>query len=404
MTRFRYEATGEDGSTLTGVVRSDTIGGARTLLLSKGIEAEELEERKSVLQFEITKERVHRAELMHFSRQLAAFLRAGIPILEGIEVLREGAANKTLRRVLAEVGESLRSGETFLGAIGAHPEVFPDFYRGMVGAAELTGRLDAVLDQLAHYIERDLEARRKIRSALAYPAVILVMSVVTVAVLTVFVLPRFKSFFASLDAELPLPTRMLLAATKFFTDWWFALLGLGVVAVLVAVLVHRSERGRAWVDAVLLKLPVVGEIVRFAVIERFCRVLSSMVQAGVPLPDAMVVASDSVNNAVYKEALDDARDRMIRGEGIARPIAATDLFPIAAVQMFRVGEETGSLDEQLETAAGFFGLELDYKIKKVTTLFEPAVIVVMGVIVGFVAVALVSAMYGIFRSAGDLQG
>lgn len=403
MTKFKYEATKEDGSVVTGVVKSDTIGGARNLLLSKGIEATDLEEKGGVLQFEITKARVPRADLMHLSRQLAAFLRTGIPILEAITVLRDGAANKTLRTVLADIEESLRGGETFLGAISAHPEVFPDFYRGMVGAAELTGQLDAVLDQLSHYIERDLDARRKIRSALAYPMVILVMSVVTVVVLTAFVLPRFRSFFDSLNADLPLPTRMLLAVTDFLTEWWWALVAGLLVAFLAGFFYWRSEGGRARLDSALLKLPVLGETVKFAVIERFCRVMSSMVQAGVPLPDAMVVAGNSANNAVYVRALGSARDAMIRGEGIARPIASTNLFPVAAVQMFRVGEDTGSLDQQLGTAAEYFEQELDYKIKKVTTLFEPAVIILMGVLVGFVAIALVSAMYGIFRSASDLR-
>jgi type IV pilus assembly protein PilC len=403
MTKFRYEATRDDGTVVTGVVKSDTIGGARNELLGKGLDADKLEESRSRLNVEITKERVPRAELMHLSRQLAAFLRSGIPILEAIEVLRDGASNRTLRRVLGETGESLRGGSTFLGAISQHPEVYPDFYRGMIGAAELTGEIDAVLDQLSHYIERDLDARRKIRSALAYPIVIAGMSVVTVAVLTVFVLPRFKSFFASLDTKLPLPTRMLLAVTDFLGTWWWALF-VGVAALTLAgVLYRRSDRGRARLDALLLRLPVLGQTVKFAVIERFCRVMASMVQAGVPLPDAMVVAGNSVNNAVYRRALGRARDAMMRGEGIARPIAATNLFPVAAVQMLKVGENTGSLDDQLGTAAEFFEQELDYKIKKLTTLFEPAVIIAMGVLVGFVAIALVSAMYGIFRSASDFR-
>ncbi|HVF74897.1 MAG TPA: type II secretion system F family protein [Acidimicrobiales bacterium] len=403
MTKFKYEATRDDGTVVTGVVKSDTIGGARNALLGKGLDADTLEEKHSKLNIEITKERVPRAELMHLSRQLAAFLRAGIPILEAIEVLRDGAPNRTLRRVLGDIGESLRGGSTFLAAIGEHPEVFPDFYRGMIGAAELTGQLDSVLDQLSHYIERDLEARRKIKSALAYPIVIFVMSIVTVAILTVFVLPRFKSFFASLDAELPLPTRIMLAATDFLGVWWWAL-GAGAAAVVLAVFLHRrTASGRARWDSLLLKVPVIGETVRFAVIERFCRVMASMVRAGVPLPDAMVVAGDSANNAVFQKALGGARGAMMRGEGIARPIAATNLFPIAAVQMFRVGEDTGSLDDQLQSAATYFEQELDYKVKRMTTLFEPAVIIVMGLVVGFVAIACVSAMYGIFRQTSNLR-
>lgn len=402
MTKFKYEATREDGTVVTGVVKSDTIGGARNALLSKGIEATNLEEARS-LNFEITKERVHRSELMHLSRQLAAFLRSGIPVLEAIEILRDGADNKTLRNVLGEIGDSLRSGTTFLSAISAHPDVFPDFYRGMIGAAELTGQLDIVLDQLAHYIERDLDARRKIKSALTYPIVILVMSIVTVAVLTIFVLPRFESFFASLNAKLPLATRVMLSITGFIGDWWWVMAAAFGALALGVFLHRRTPSGRARWDAVLLKVPVIGETVRFAVIERFCRIMASMVRAGVPLPDAMIVAGNTANNAVFQRALGSARDAMIRGEGIARPIATTNLFPVAAVQMFRVGEDTGSLDEQLHSAAGYFEQELDYKVKRLTTLFEPAVIIVMGVIVGFVAIACVSAMYGIFRQTSTLR-
>jgi type IV pilus assembly protein PilC len=400
--KFKYDAVGEDGTPVRGVVKAGTKGEARNILLSKKIESANLEDVKSRLNVELSAQRVPRVELMHFSRQLAAFVRAGIPILEAISTQEEGTGNREFRRVLAEVHEDLRGGATFVTSIGKHPRVFPAFYIGMVESAELTGRLDDVLDRLAHYIERDLEAKRKIRSALAYPLIVVGMSAVTVGVLTVFVLPRFKTFFESLNAKLPLPTRMLLAFTGFMSTWWFIFVGLFVIAVLAVIAARRSEGGRERIDAFLLKLPVVGETVRFAVVERFCRSLAVMVQAGVPLPEAMVVATDGANNAVYKRALGTAREEMIRGEGIARPIARTNLFPISASQMMKVGEETGSLDDQLGVAADFFEQELDYKIQKLTSLFEPAVIIGAGLIVGFVAIALVSAMYGIFHQTGKL--
>jgi len=353
--------------------------------------------KKSVWQFEITKKRVPRADLMNFSRQLAAFIRAGIPILEAIDTFAQEAGNKVFREALFSIGEALRRGETFSAAVGAHRRIFPRFYVDMLKAAELTGRLDSVLDQLSRYIERDLEARRKIRSAMTYPALIGVMSLVTVGILSVFVLPRFKTFFASFHAKLPLATRMVLTAGGFVGNWWWALLLGGAFFVTMIVGGLQTASGRIWLDKTLLKLPVVSDVVRYAIVERFCRILASMVKAGVPLPDAMIVVAESTRNKVYERAIVTVREAMLQGEGIAGPITRTQLFPSAVTQMVRVGENTGTLDTQLETAAAFYEQELDYKIKKLTTLFEPAMIIFMGLVVGFVAIALVSAMYGIFR-------
>jgi len=296
-----------------------------------------------------------------------------------------------------DIEDGLRGGERFSDCLDRHKKIFPDFYRGIVRSAELTGELDVVLTRLALYIERDLEARRKIKSATIYPAVILVMSVVTVVVLAAWVLPKFKVFFSSLDAKLPLPTRMLLAVTDFLTAWWwalavgFAVIGLAIFGVL------RTERGLYAKDRFLLAFPVLGSTIQYALVERFCRILASMVNAGVALPEALRVASESLKNRVYVRALTGANEAMLEGQGIATPLARTQLFPVTAIQMLRVGENTGTLDSQLEVTAQYYETELDYKIKKLTSLFEPAVIIVMGLVVGFVAVALVSAMYGVFH-------
>jgi type IV pilus assembly protein PilC len=353
--------------------------------------------KKSIWQFEVTKKRVPRADLMNFSRQLAAFIRAGIPILEAIDTFAQEASNRTFKEALLDIGASLSQGETFSAAVAVHGKTFPSFYVDMLRAAELTGRLDSVLDQLSRYIERDLEAKRKIRAAMTYPALIGAMSLVTVGILSVFVLPRFKTFFEGFHAKLPLPTRMVLAAGGFVGNWWGALLVGGAFFVTVIVGALKTASGRIWLDKTLLKLPVVSDVVRYAIVERFCRILASMVKAGVPLPDAMIVVSETTRNKVYERAIVKVREAMLEGEGIAAPITRTQLFPSAVTQMVRVGENTGTLDTQLETAAAFYEQELDYKIKKLTTLFEPAMIIFMGLVVGFVAIALVSAMYGIFR-------
>jgi type IV pilus assembly protein PilC len=355
--------------------------------------------KKSIWQFEITAKRVPRKDLMHFSRQLAVFIKAGIPILDALEAILEEMGNKAFRKVIEDILIQLRGGATFAQSASFHPDVFPAYYLGILTSAELTGRLDTVLVQLSDYIERDVEARRKIKSALTYPAVIAAMSVVVVIILVGFVLPKFEVFFANLNAKLPLPTRLLLSGGHFLTKNWYFFVGGLVVFVLGVSLCLKQETGRHARDKLLLRLPVVGDLTQHVLLERFCRILSSMMRAGVALPEALAVTSAATTNIVYQRGLDIAREAMLRGEGLATPLIESGLFPASAKQMFRVGETTGTLDDQLEIAATYFEKELDYKITRFTNLFEPAVILAMGLVVGFVAVALVSAMYGIFRAS-----
>lgn len=397
MPRFRFTATGPDGTEWTGKVKAENANAARAELRERDFAQIELVERPSLMKREITKKRVRRDELMHFSRQLAAFIRAGIPILDAIETIQAENPNSRFREVLGDVAEALRAGETVSNAVALHEDVFPPFYVGILRSAELTGQLDIVLDDLAAYIERDLEARHRVQSAMTYPMVILAMSVVTAVILVTFVLPRFEKYFENFDAELPLPTRILLETSQFVGRWWWAIVALLGVLVLGAWLYARSERGRWTRDRSVLRVPMVGEIVRLTIVERFCRIMASMVGAGVPLPDALVVAAEGTNNRVFQYGLAGAREEMMRGEGLAAPLADTNLFPAAAGQMLRVGEDTGTLEQQLQTAAEYYAHEAGYKINRLTTLFEPAVIVTMGLVVGFVAIALVSAMYGIYN-------
>ena len=355
------------------------------------------EPKKSIWQFELTKKKVPRKELMHFSRQLAVFMKAGIPILDALATIEEEVSNTAFKEVLTAIIADLRAGSTFAAAAAVHERAFPPYYLGILQSAELTGQLDVVLIQLSDYIERDLDAKGKITSALTYPAVILGMSLVVVVVLVGFVLPRFQTFFDSLHAKLPLPTRILLGASKIGTDYWYLFAGGFLLLVVTIVGGLRTDRGKRVRDRLILKMPVLGDLMHHVLLERFCRILSSMMSAGVPLPEALRVTADATSNSVYKEGIGTAREAMMRGEGLAVPLAATGLFPPSARQMFRVGEDTGTLDTQLATAASYFERELDYKIKRFTNLFEPAVLIMVGLLVGFVAIALVSAMYGIFH-------
>jgi type IV pilus assembly protein PilC len=335
--------------------------------------------------------------VMNFSRQLASFLKAGIPILEALATVGEEMSSEKMTEVVGEIRATLQRGGSIGDAIAQHPKVFPGYYIAMVRAAELTGKLDEVLDQLAGYLERDVAARRQVKSSLTYPLFVMGLAIVAVVVMSVWVLPKFKNLYGSLGAHLPLPTRMLLGFTGFMTDYWmFVAGGLAVVGLVIYALIGGNH-GKDRRDRLALKLPVLGGLFNLIAVERFCRILSALATAGVPLPDAVQVSADSTNNSVFKAKLGEVRVAMVRGAGLAKPMSDAGLFPAAARQMIKVGESTGTLDAQLASAAEFYERELAYRLKKATDLFEPIVILGVGVIVGFVAVAQISAMYSIFH-------
>jgi type IV pilus assembly protein PilC len=397
MPKFAYVGMTTDGNEVRGTQRAANRTDAEVSLYERQMRHLRLTEKKSLLSYEISGPRIKREAVMHLSRQIAAFLRAGLPILEAVHTIGAENENSSVRRMMHEIEDGLRSGERFSECLDKFPKVFPPFYRGIVRSAELTGELDTVLARLSGYIERDLEARRKLKSAMMYPLIVSAMSMVTVLILAIYVLPKFEDFFADLDAELPLPTRILMGITGFLGDWWWAIGG-GIVALVVLfIAITRTRGGKYARDALLLKVPVLGETIQYALVERFCRVLASMVSAGVSLTEGLAVTTEAMRNRVYMQRLGEVSEQMLEGQGIAGPLARTGIFPGTATQMLRVGEDTGSLDTQLEVTAEYYETELDYKIAKLTALFEPIVIVAMGLIVGFVAVALVSAMYGIFR-------
>ncbi|MCU1364672.1 MAG: Type fimbrial assembly protein PilC [Ilumatobacteraceae bacterium] len=334
--------------------------------------------------------------IMAFSRQLASFLEAGIPVLESLEIVGAETSSDQMRGVIADIRESIQRGMSFSDAVAKHPKVFPSYYRAMVLSAEYTGRLDVVLNQLATYLERDLGARRQIKSALTYPIVVLGVAIIAMIVMSLFVLPKFSGLYRSLGAKLPLPTRMLLGITDFLTKGWPILLGGGGLLWLGTYAVIGGARGKERRDRLAMRLPVIGNLFHLISLERFCRVLAALATAGIPLPDAIDVSAESTNNSVFRTKLAVVRDVLIRGGGLAAPIIESGIFPIAARQMIGVGERTGALGQQLGKASSYYEREVSFHIKRATDLFEPMVILLVGLIVGFVAVAQVAAMYSIF--------
>ncbi len=399
MQRYKYVAVGADGAKQAGVISAPTAVSARYELMARELKVRSLRERKKFNQIEITKKKVKALDIANLSRQLSAFLRAGIPILDALEAISSEVESPVLRQMLTELADQLRGGDSFSDAIATHAEHFPSYYPRIVRSAELSGQLDSVLDQLASYIDRDLATRQRVKSALTYPIILGFMSVGTVAIMVVFVLPKFAEFFKGFDAELPLTTRIILGLGDVVGKWGWAIgLGFAVFTTLL-VLYGRTNAGRYRRSRIALRLPVVRDVVQAAVVERFCRILSAMMSAGIPIADSMTAAIDSTDNQVFTRALVPASERMLQGEGLATPLNQTGLFPGMVTQMMRVGEETGTLDNQLEIAADFYEKELSFRLDKMTALFEPAMIVAMGLVIGFVAVALVQAMYGIYNSS-----
>jgi type IV pilus assembly protein PilC len=395
--KFRFTAAAADGTVINGVETSPGINDLREHLLDRNLQPISILEKKSLLQFEITKKKVSKRELMHLCRQLGVFLRSGVSVLEAFAVLSEETSNKLLKAALEGMSVSLESGARFSDAAADHPELFPAYAVEVLRSAELTGNLDEVLDQLGDYLEREIETAHKVKSALAYPLVVLGLALVVSVVLVVYVLPKFRGFFKSLHAKLPLPTRMLLGIANWTGHWGLYLGAFFVISVVAGFLLVNTPKGKEIRDTLVLKIPIIGSLIHTSIIERFCRLLASMTIAGVALPEAIAVTTAATNNTVFRRGLTEARAAMMRGEGLAGPLSATGLFPGAARQMFAVGESTGNLDDQLQAAANYLDRELDYRIKRFTTFIEPAVIIAVGVIVGFVAIALVSAMYGIFN-------
>lgn len=395
MTTFRYTAHTADGRTTEGRQKSRSIGDLRRWMQGRDLVPVSVATVERRWHVEITPARTKRKILVHFTRQLGVFVRSGIPLVEALRVQYEECEDRALRRALGSMIENLVRGETLSRAAARHPEVFPHYFIGLLRAAERTGRLDEALQSLADYLQRDIDTRATIVGALAYPCIVVMLSLVTVAVLTGYVLPQFRPLFAELDAELPAPTRLLLGASGFVTDRALVLVGALVGLLAAGVWSAVSARGRRAIDRWLLRVPVGRQLVQFVILERFCRILATLVQAGIPLPDGLSIGAESTRNTEVRRRLAVARSEMERGRGFAAPLVDTGLFPATVCVMFRVGEETGTLESQLLATSHYLEAELTQRIRRFTGLFEPAMIVGVGLTVGFVAVALVSAMYGV---------
>lgn len=333
--------------------------------------------------------------IVQFCKQLSSFVRVGVPVTTAIETFAEQAPNQRLRDTYLTVASDIQRGIRLSDAFAAHPRVFPRIIADMVRSAEQTGSLDVVLRQAAKHIEREASARRKIRGAMTYPVIILSIAIVIAVAIVVLLLPNFRRLYDELHVPIPGIMSTLLGLSAFLSAHGVWII-VGVLAAVIVLAVWRqTESGRYVLDSVLLKIPVIAALLRASMTERFCRTFGDMLAAGVPISQTYSVVIDNVSNRVYKRGLASVGPGLAAGHGIYRPLAASRVFPPTVLQMIRVGEETGHLDVNLTETADLYEDEIDYRIKRMTAVLEPALIVFVGLIVGFVAVILISSIYSL---------
>lgn len=391
---FTYKARTPSGKTVQGEMEVnqkrtvvDRLKDKRLIVLDVS-EKEESSLMKSLEKINPFSGRVKEKDLVVFSRQMATLVSAGVPIVRGLSILTEQIENPYFRDIVDKIREDIESGEAIAEAMEKHPDAFDDLFVNMIKAGELGGILDVILERLADYLESASELKGKVKSAMVYPAVISFIAVAVTIFLLVAIIPTFEEVFASFGQELPLPTQILLGISDLLRKYILFLI-LGFVAVGWGVWrYYKTETGREKIDSLLLNVPIFGVLLRKTAIARFTRTFGTLVKSGVPILEALETVAKTSGNKVIEGTILDAREAIREGENIADPLQESGVFPPMVMQMISVGEETGNLDLMLTKIADFYDSEVDTAIDGLTSMIEPLVIVVMGVVIGAIVIAM----------------
>jgi len=399
---YAYIGYTEDRQIVRGTISASSAQAAEEMLVRSGHHVVNLKEVVPFLPvwskyFSVTS-RVKTAEMITFSRQMALLIESGVPLIRGLELLQKQSTSKGLNKVLGEVIFSLRSGSPLSVALDNHPEVFPLIYRRMVGVGEKGGELAIMLRNLADHMEKENTATKKMKNALTYPAIVLVVAIVVVAVIVTVVLPPLVGLFSSLGGELPGMTKALLAAVGLLTDYGLYLL-LGLLGLALAATASiKSPYGHYQWDKLRLSLPLVGRITLTGTLARCCRSLAMLFHAGLPLPEVLRLTGQVSGNDVVTRALTDVEHGMIRGEGLSKPMSRNSIFLPLMVEMVRVGEETGNLVGTLTTVAENYEIEVEDRVRTLLGMIEPAMTILMGLVIALVALSVFMPVYGSLSS------
>src|SRR3990172_8237611 len=345
--------------------------------------------------------KVSQKELAIFTRQFATMIDAGLPLVQCLDILGMQQENQAFKSVILKVKEDVESGSTFADALTKHPKVFDELFVNLVAAGEVGGILDTILARLAAHIEKAMKLAKKIKSAMVYPATILAVALIVTVVLLLYVIPIFGKMFKDFGQDLPVPTQIVLALSGYTRKYFMVAVALVVLMVFAIRWYYRQDAGRRKIDRLLLRLPILGDLIRKIAVARFARTLGTMVSSGVPILEAMDIVAKSAGNRIIEEAVIKARGSISEGKTISEPLADSKVVPVMVTQMVSVGEATGALDAMLNKIADFYDDEVDSAVGALTSLLEPMLMIFLGVVIG----GLVIAMYlPIFKLAGVVGG
>jgi type IV pilus assembly protein PilC len=394
MATFAYVGRTRSGAVKKGELSAKTRDEAVDQLRKQSVVVTSLEEKKSGkggFNLSFLGSGLTEKDLIVFTRQFGTMINAGLPLVQCLEILSTQSENKVLRETIGEVKIQVEAGSTFSDALRRHPKVFDDLYVNLVHAGEVGGLLDTILTRLAVYIEKAAKLKGQIKSAMIYPSAIMGVAVVVITVLMLFVIPIFAKMFLELSGGkvgLPGPTQMVIDMSNFFIAYWYVILGVIVGTIVGIKKYYKTVRGRMVIDKLLLKLPVVGDLIRKASVAKFTRTLGTLLASGVPLLDGMSICAKTSGNKVVEETLVNARVSISGGKTIADPLAASGVFPKMVTHMIAVGESTGALDAMLGKIADFYEDEVDQAVASLTALLEPAMMVFLGIVIGFIVIAM----------------
>jgi len=405
--RYDWRGRNARGESVAGQMQGDSRDAVANQLINSGITPVEIERVTAQAETTVSQawqqlvggERIDDSAMIFFARQMYTLAKAGVPLTRGLGGVAQSTRNLTLRQAIAQLIEDIESGRELAEAMSRHPKVFSPMFVNMIRVGEASGNLEQSFQLMAGYLERDREIRGKIKAALRYPAMVIVAMVIAVAILMVWVIPVFANFFARQNAELPLPTQLIMAVSNFAVEWWM-IIALALVAALLAFRYWvRTDRGRYRWDRLKFRFPAVGDILFRASMARFARSFAMTYRAGVPLIQGLTLVSRAVENEYVGQAVADMRTGIERGESLLRTAEATGLFAPLVLQMIGVGEETGDVDQMLEETADYYEREVDYDIENLSAYIEPILLVFMAVLVLILALGVFLPMWDVGRAA-----
>ena len=407
MPTYKYNAMDRGGRTVIGVLEADSVEVVRTKLVELSYHVLSIKQARTgggMQGWFNNMQRVRLRELAVFSRQFATMIDAGLSVVKCLDILQKQSRNPRLKEVIGQIKHDVAGGTSLTEALQRHPRVFTPLYVNMIRSAEAGGILDQVLDRLSGFLEKEQETRGKIKSAMTYPVVVFAFAMMMLIALLMFVLPKFKGIFEAMDLKLPLTTRLMLDFSSNVQHYWYVVVVLLVGTVVALKLAMRSEKGRYALDSLKLKIPVFGDLILKTAVSRFARTFGTLITSGVPVLRALEIVADTAGNCVIADTVAKARVSIKEGDRISTPLFGSKVFPVMVTQMIAVGEETGRLDQMLSKVANFYDEEVDATLKGLTSLIEPLMIVGLGLIVGFIAVSVISPIYSLVGSLGADSG